>query len=167
MGPAFCIWSDTSRAHSNPLCNAWKNTELEIYFWTLSTIHCLGHFYANCVFSPLRKVLTVLYLTEYPVLWFIGPFLPAWHSTQKNLSTIPELLNLRLRRTPRSSWGDINFGRILLGDCSARHWWNCYTKGILKLIFSMKPSQISHFLFPSLSSFVVLFCIPFILCIYL
>lgn len=31
----------------------------------------------NCVFSPQGKVLTVLYLTKYPVLWSIRPFPPA------------------------------------------------------------------------------------------
>lgn len=36
----------------------------------------------NCVFSPQGKVLTVLYLTKYPVLWSIRPLLPAC-STQK------------------------------------------------------------------------------------
>lgn len=135
------------RAHNSPLCAAYRNMALETYFWILSSsIHCLGHFHANCVFSPRRKVLTVLYLTKHPVLWFIRPFLPAWHS-HKTLSTIPELLNLSLQGTPRSSSGDINFGKILLGNCMAKHWWKCSIKGILKRIFSMKSSQVSHFLF--------------------
>lgn len=39
----------------------------------------------NCVFSPQGKVLAVLYLTKYPVLWSTRPLLPACRSAQKPL----------------------------------------------------------------------------------
>lgn len=102
-------------------------------------------------------MLTVLYLTEYPVLWSQDLFfLP--DTVHKNLSTVPELLNLNLQGTPRSSQGDLNFGSIPLGVCEARHRWHCYTEGISNLIFSRKQSQVFHFLFSSLGfSFVFSF----------
>lgn len=40
-GPAFCVWSDTARADSDPLCNVWRNELLEVfYFWTFSSTGC-------------------------------------------------------------------------------------------------------------------------------
>lgn len=133
-----------------------------IYFWTLSSsAHHLGHFHANCVFPPQRKVLTVLYLTKYPVLWFIRPFLPAWHSTKKPFH-YPELLNLSLPGTPRSSSGYINFGRIpprqLHGKASMEllhkgHFKTDFLNEI-KLCFSF-PFSLSLFFFSAFLSFYV------------
>lgn len=80
--------------------------------------HCFGHFHANCVFSPQSKVLTVLYLTKYPVLWFKRPvsfcltkYTKTFLSQDHWTSTYKEHQGL--------AQGNIHLGRNLLGVCTA------------------------------------------------
>lgn len=113
-----------------------------------------------CV-SPPRKVLTVLYLTESPVLWFKMPFLPAWHSTQK------PFYYPRITEPSITEHQVLTKGMYILEEFSwARHWWSRYTKGILnsfcqwyqvRFFISLFPPLIVSFLhsFPFVCLFIV------------
>lgn len=114
-----------------------------------ASTQCLGHFHANCVFFPRRKVLTALYLTS---LQFCGSWrlsLPACLTQgHKNLST-PHNCWSPAEEARQGLSGGYRVGRVLQGIWMMRLYRNCYTKGILELVFSMKRVRSFHFLPPS------------------
>lgn len=161
MGPVFCIWPDAGRTQSDPLCDAWENQGLDAF----------------CVWNP----------PPHPVAWVT--FMPTSCSLLRGTAdcSVPykvssfvvcKAFSSCLTRYPKAFLLSQNYctsaqeehqglakGMDILEEISwqfARHWWNCYTLGILESNFLNEiesgfsfPFFLRSFFFPAFLSFCV------------